>query len=90
MSTGLLVTLALLGMGLWVMLKLVRGHGTRVRMRRARARPEMAAVLSPAERRRLYRRLGLDPATLRHTHGRPLFGLGPVALRPEPKRSDAD
>lgn len=90
MSTGLLVTLALLTAGFWVMLKLVRGHGTRVRMRRQRGRPNVASGLSPADRRRLYRRLGLDPATLRHSHGRPLFGLGPVALRPEPKRSDAD
>lgn len=90
MSTGLLVTLALLGLGFWVMMKLVRGHGTRVRMRRPQRRARLATELSPAERRRLYRRLGLDPATLRHAHGRPLFGPGPVALRPEPKRSDAD
>lgn len=87
MSTGLLVTLALLLAGMWVMVKLVRGHGPRVRMRRPPMRPEMDTGLSPAERRRLYRRLGLDPATLRHSGGRPLFG---IVLRSDVRRSDVD
>lgn len=87
MSTGLIITLALLLAGLWVMVKLVRGHGLRVRARRPQPGPAIETGLSPAERRRLYRRLGLDPTTLRHSGGRPLFGIG---LRSDTRRSDVD
>lgn len=89
MSIGFLVTMTLLTTGLWVLLKLVRRHAPRVKARpRApfAARMPQPSGLSPAERRRLYRRLGLDPSTLRHAPAR-----GGIRLRlVGPRRSDAD
>jgi hypothetical protein len=89
MSIGFLVTMTLLTIALWVLLQLVRRHAPRVRAKRRtplvlRAPP--AETLSGAERRRLYRRLGLDPATLRHAPPR-----GGLRVRlAAPRRSDVD
>lgn len=89
MSIGFLVTMSLLTIGLWALLHLIRRHAPRVRMRpRApiSARGPASSGLSAAERRRLYRRLGLDPSTLRNASARGGIRLRMVSLR----RGDID
>jgi len=70
MPIGFLVTFALLVLAVWAMTRLASvRRGPRVVSRRP-AGPLRAGGLDPdgltaAERQRLYRRLGIDPATLR-------------------------
>ena len=89
MSIGLIVTLMLLVAAMWVLVKMVRSQGTRIRVqphRRLVERVGDTPGLTPADRRRLYRQLGLDPATLRHAPGRGTLRLRLADLR----RSDRD
>lgn len=90
MPVGLLVTVIVLLFGIWVMARLVGRRGT-PRLARRRLPPigrGSGDGLTIEERRRLYKRLGIDPATLRRYGRIDLLRLPPDQhVRP---RSDAD
>lgn len=94
MSVGLIVTLVFLALAYWVMLKLAFGkRSPRLGYRPPRTPPRPKpmppspgmAGLSPHERRRLYRRLGIDPVSLRQS-GRLVHLRYPPEAYEQPRR----
>ncbi|MFD1610381.1 hypothetical protein ACFSCW_01040 [Sphingomonas tabacisoli] len=75
---GIVIT-ALLALSMWVAIVLLARH-----QRRAADLPALPGQLSAAERRRLYKRLGLDPALL--AHPRPRYEAKVIPFRPDARR----